>query len=356
MITNSFVFNAPVEGHYQTQWQAPSNIALIKYWGKHGQQLPQNPSLSFTLSKCVTTTAVSFSPRRKGDKVFDFLFEKKKQVEFHPKINEFLDQVIPYFPGLEVYHLSISSQNSFPHSSGIASSASAMAALALCIVDFERQFHMDWSPQAALQKASFLARLGSGSGSRSIKGPLMVWGKNKSFPQSNDQFAISPSIQLHPIFQEYQDTVLIVDKGKKKISSTVGHGLMQGHTFALQRFEQAHKNLEQLKTALIVGDLELFIDLTEAEALTLHAMMMTSNPRYMLMQPNTLSILQKIWDYRDQTGRPLSFTLDAGANVHLLYPKKDRLPIIEFIQRELIFYCQGGQFIEDQVGNGAKKV
>ena len=97
MITNSFVFNSPIEGHYQTKWQAPSNIALIKYWGKHGQQLPQNPSLSFTLSKCVTTTAVSFSPRRKDDKVFDFLFEKKKQVEFHPKINEFLDKVIPYF-------------------------------------------------------------------------------------------------------------------------------------------------------------------------------------------------------------------------------------------------------------------
>jgi mevalonate pyrophosphate decarboxylase len=37
-------------------WQAPSNIALIKYWGKHGNQLPNNPSLSITLNKAFTTT------------------------------------------------------------------------------------------------------------------------------------------------------------------------------------------------------------------------------------------------------------------------------------------------------------
>ena len=356
MSTNSFVFDAPVEGHYQTEWQAPSNIALIKYWGKYGQQLPQNPSISFTLSQCVTTTAVSFSPSEQGASAFDFLFDQKKQPEFHPKIHQFLDRITPYFPALEGYRLSISSQNSFPHSSGIASSASAMAALALCIADFEKQFHSDWTEEAFLQKASFLARLGSGSAARSIVGPLMVWGHSKAFPQSNDQYAIAPAVEWHPIFHDYQDTVLIVDKGQKKVSSTLGHGLMQGHPFATQRFEQAHTHLEQLKTALSSGDLEHFIDLTEAEALTLHAMMMTSNPRFVLMQPNTLAILQKVGDYRTQTGRPLCFTLDAGANVHLLYPKKDRTPIMEFIQKELLVYCQQGQYIEDQVGNGAKKI
>ena len=71
-----------------------------------------------------------------------------------------------------------------------------------------------------------------------------------------------PAVELHPIFQDYQDTVLIVDKGQKKVSSTLGHGLMQGHPFATQRFEQAHTHLEQLKTALSSGDLEHFIDLT----------------------------------------------------------------------------------------------
>tara|TARA_B100001175_G_scaffold317118_1_gene332940 strand:- start:2379 stop:3452 length:1074 start_codon:yes stop_codon:yes gene_type:complete len=357
MSTNSFVFDASIEGHFQTQWQAPSNIALIKYWGKHGQQLPQNPSISFTLSQCVTTTKVSFSPREElNDKHFEFLFDQKKQSEFYPKIQLFMDRIMPYFPALEGHSLSISSQNSFPHSSGIASSASAMAAMALCIVDFERQFHSDWSMEASFQKASFLARLGSGSAARSISGPLMVWGQSDVFPQSNDHFAIAPSEEWHHIFHDYQDTVLIVDKGQKRVSSTVGHKLMQGHPFATQRIEQANTHLKQLKNALTSGDLELFIYLTEAEALSLHAMMMTSSPSFVLMQPNTLAILQKVWDYRAQTGLPLCFTLDAGANVHLLYPLKDRTPILDFIQKELVFHCQQGQYIEDQVGNGAKKI
>ena len=355
MSENYFVFDDPVEGQYHTQWQAPSNIALVKYWGKHGRQLPQNPSISFTLSQCVTTTAVSFSPRQNGETAFDFLFEQKKQPAFHPKIQQFLERITPYFPALEGHRLSISSQNSFPHSSGIASSASAMAALALCIVDFEKQFHPHWTQEAALKKASFLARLGSGSAARSIAGPLMVWGQSKAFPQSNEHYAIAPSLEWHPLFHDYQDTVLIVDKGQKKVSSSLGHGLMKGHPFAAQRFDQAHRNLNKFKSALVGGDLELFVDLTEAEALSLHAMMMTSNPRFVLMQPNTLAILQKVWDFRAQTRLPLCFTLDAGANVHLLYPLQERTPILDFIQKELVAHCQKGQYIEDQVGNGAKK-
>ena len=125
MNTDFFVFDALEAGQYQTQWQAPSNIALVKYWGKHGEQLPKNPSISFTLSQCLTTTAVNFSPREQGDAAFDFLFDQKKQPEFHPKIQQFLERIRPFFPALERHHMSISSHNSFPHSSGIASSASA---------------------------------------------------------------------------------------------------------------------------------------------------------------------------------------------------------------------------------------
>jgi len=70
----------------------------------------------------------------------------------------------------------------------------------------------------------------------------------------------------------------------------------------------------------------------------------------------TLSIIKKVEDFRLQTQLPLCFTLDAGANVHLLYPLQDRIPIIDFIQEELVVHCQKGQYIEDQVGNGAKKI
>jgi len=352
-----FLFSKSVSAHYTTTWQAPSNIALVKYWGKKGLQLPQNPSISFTLSRCHTTTTVVFSPKnKKHPQGFDFLFDHKKQPDFHPKIQKFLDRIYPYFPALEQHHLSISSQNSFPHSSGIASSASAMAALALCIVDFERQHHPQMSAADFQKKASFFARLGSGSAARSLSGPLMVWGKTNVFPASSDLFAIVPSLEWHPVFDDYQDSILIVDRGQKPVSSSLGHDLMKGHPFAAQRFNQAHQNLADYKSVLTSGDLEQFIDLTEGEALTLHAMMMTSNPRFLLMQPQTLAILQKIWNFRSQTQIPLCFTLDAGANVHLLYPKQNRPAVINFIEDQLVYYCQQGQYIEDQVGGGPQKL
>ena len=77
MNTNSFIFQTNVQGQYRTKWQAPSNIALVKYWGKYGEQLPENPSISFTLSQCFTNTEVSFSEREPGGVAFDFCLTKK---------------------------------------------------------------------------------------------------------------------------------------------------------------------------------------------------------------------------------------------------------------------------------------
>jgi diphosphomevalonate decarboxylase len=85
-------------------------------------------------------------------------------------------------------------------------------------------------------------------------------------------------------------------------------------------------------------------------------MMMTSSPRYLLLKPNTLNIINKVWEYRLETNTPISFTLDAGANVHLLYPANESDKVITFIKSELLDYCQSGQFIQDHVGQGAKKM
>ena len=232
MNTNSFIFNTNIQGQYRTEWQAPSNIALVKYWGKYGEQLPENPSISFTLSQCFTTTEVSFSERESGGVAFDFLFDQKKQPEFYPKIQQFMERITPYFPALKRHHLSISSHNSFPHSSGIASSASAMAALALCIVDFEKQFHSDLTEEAFLQKASFLARLGSGSAARSIKGPVTIWGKNNAVSFSSDLYAVNFDDKLSPIFKTYQNAILLVDKNTKSFISSKGLNLMNKHPYA----------------------------------------------------------------------------------------------------------------------------
>ena len=101
------------------------------------------------------------------------------------------------------------------------------------------------------------------------------------------------------------------------------------------------------------GDLEAFIKIVESEALTLHAMMMTSMPYFILMKPNTLQIINAIWKYRNETKTPVCFTLDAGANVHVLYPENVKESVLQFIQSELVGYCQNGQYLCDQIGFGA---
>lgn len=339
-------------------YRAPSNIALIKYWGKRPPQLPANPSISFTLEGCTTTTSVTFRKKEKPtpECTFELFFEGEPKAAFTPKIQTFFKRIAPYLPFLTTYHLTVQTSNSFPHSSGIASSASGMAALALCLVAFESCLGVPHPQEVFNQKASFLARLGSGSACRSIGGGIVQWGAHPSLPESSNVYAIPYPLKVHPLFQQFQDTILLVDRGQKQLSSTVGHQLMHGHPFAENRFAQARDNLEKLQPIFATGNLEAFTHIVESEALSLHAMMMTSDPYFMLMKPHTLAIIQKLWAYRRDTKLPISFTLDAGANVHLLYPATVKEKALQFIQDELIVHCHNEQYICDQVGSGAQKI
>ena len=357
MKSEDFITHSAATLQGKTIWTAPSNIALVKYWGKYGEQLPKNPSLSLTLSNCITKTAVAYQPKAilSNDISFDFKFEGHSKPDFNPKLTAFFQRIKPYVSWIEDHHFEIDSENSFPHSSGIASSASSMGALSMCLMDIEKSMNPEIHPVFFNKKASFLARLGSGSAARSIQGPVTVWGISDAFETSSNLFAVPFEQELHKVFLDYQDTILLIDKGSKKVSSTQGHQLMHNHPFANPRFDQAKQNLTALKDTMITGDLERFIALVEYEALTLHAMMMTSNPYFILMHPNTLKAIDKIWDYRATTKIPLCFTLDAGANVHLLYPKVNTANVQQFIQDELLDFCQNKQFIKDEVGHGAKK-
>lgn len=338
------------------QWSAPSNIALVKYWGKIGNQLPANPSISFTLNNCKTITKVAFAKKENdGNFSFDLLFEGKPKEDFKPKIQKFFERIFEYCPYLKDYHFTIDTQNTFPHSSGIASSASGMAALSMNIMSLERALNPNMGDEFFYQKASLLARLGSGSACRSIKGEVVVWGEHKEISGSSNLFGIEFQ-NVHQNFKNYQDTILLVDKGEKQVSSTVGHDLMHNHPFAEKRFEQAHENLSKIKSILETGNVEEFIKIVESEALTLHAMMMTSMPYFILTKPNTLEIINKIWKFRNETQTPVCFTLDAGANVHVLYPEYTKEKVLEFIKSELVGYCQNGQYICDEIGHGAMSI
>ena len=229
-------------------WESPSNIALVKYWGKKKNQVPENPSISFTLNECKTITSLTFS-KKSNTSYFDFevFLDGEKKDDFKPKIQTFFERVEVYLPFLKDFKFVIETKNTFPHSSGIASSASGMSALALCLMSVEKDLSsaLEVTDEYFNRKASFLARLGSGSACRSIEGVLLVWGKNTTIEGSSDLFGVKYPYEVHENFKNYQDTILLVDKGEKQVSSTVGHNLMHNHPYAQNRFQQAHDNLDK---------------------------------------------------------------------------------------------------------------
>lgn len=334
-------------------WRSPSNIALVKYWGKKDIQIPCNPSISFTLDASHTDTRLEYTPGNES-LVFELYLDGVRNEKFEAKTGKFVHEMATRLPFLKTGKLTAHTSNTFPHSAGIASSASGMSAMALGLCDIHRQLTGALQNEDAfLAEASEIARLGSGSACRSTYGGLVVWGKTPALEGSSDLYGKPlAEADVHPVFRNYRDSILIVDAAEKKVSSRAGHGLMNTNPFSEQRFAQAERHLVELVNAIQAGDMETFIRITELEALTLHAMMMTSTPYYLLMRPHTLSIIEKIWEFREKTGIPVCFTLDAGPNVHMLYPEQYAAEVGAFLETELFVFLPQGNKIEDRNGNG----
>lgn len=344
----------------ESAWRSPSNIALVKYWGKKsgGIQLPANASISFTLSACYSETNVALRNKEKTDGPFDIRIwlDDKEMPSFLPKIEVFFNRIESIFPWLKDFGLDIRTFNSFPHSSGIASSASSMSALSLCLYEIDAQlsgkeFVLDATSRKAISEIS---RLGSGSACRSLYSETGIWGFHPDYPGSADEWAVTLE-GLHPVFQSFRDTILIVEQGKKAVSSSEGHDLVHHHPFASARYETAAKHMHQMKRILMEGDLHAFREIVELEAFMLHALMMSSNPWFILMKPNTLHLIEKTRSLREQTRLNMVITLDAGANIHLLYPEAESQEIDSLIASELAPYCENGMYICDRVGKGPEK-
>lgn len=348
MIAQEFLGKKEFQINNQTVSEScPSNIALIKYWGKYDPQIPANPSISYTLNHCKTNTEMEFLADEKFS-VQTYL-SGNEELKFAQKIEKYFQKIEEYLPWILKGKYIIKTENTFPHSSGIASSASGFGAIAKCLMALDEQFSGKLDEDFKLKKASFLARLGSGSACRSLYDGLVVWGKTEEVADSSDLFAVQyPNEEIHPIFKSFNDWVLLIHEGEKSVSSTVGHGLMNTNPYAQRRFQEAHENFKTLKGILKNGDLEAFIKLVEHEALTLHAMMMMSEPAFILMKTGTLQVINKIWEFRKENNLPLFFTLDAGANVHLLFPENtDSEKIQEFIVKELLQFTQNNGVVKD---------
>ena len=341
-------------GSISTAWKAPSNIALVKYWGKRPNQIPQNPSLSFSLSACFTSTTLTISYSEDRQPI---VVNGKKDHPFAPKLTTFFNTMVAYFPFLEKSAIAVNTENSFPHSVGIASSASAFASIALCLCEIEqRLMGNEGLGSAFLQKASFIARLGSGSASRSVYGAYQVWGYLPELPNSTNDYAIPVTPSINPMFLGLRDAVLVVSTEPKSLSSTNGHALMVDHPYADARYAEAKLSLNALLKSLRKGDMATFLMLCEQEALTLHGLIMSSRTSPVLLKPESLLLISKIREYRQTSGLQVGFTIDAGPNIHLLYHDSIAAQVEDFINAELKPLCENGLVIFDRCGSGPERI
>ncbi len=336
-------------------WSAPSNIALIKYWGKRAHQLPENGSLSITLDKSATTTFLTF--QKKDEKVekisLNYYFQGERHPKFETKTARLLHYLRSEMPFLPDYELVFHSENNFPHSTGIASSASSMAALALCLVSMEEIInHQKRSKDDFFRRASTIARLGSGSASRSVFGGIVTWGCNESIAASSDEYATPFQLHNGSRLNHIRDIILIVSTKVKNLSSSSGHALMNVHPYREGRIKQANTNLEKISNAIRNDDYLRIMEISENEALSLHALLFTSASDGLLLKPETLHIIEEIKQFRESNGLDLFFTIDAGPNVHLIYYDDQREIVLPFVQQRLSRYCENGQWIDDKIGTG----
>lgn len=336
-------------------WRAPSNIALIKYWGKKDHQLPVNASLSLTLENSTTTTTLIYRRKkaRENDISVKYFFHDLQHPKFEEKVLRLLERLCSEMPFLTAYELVFRSSNNFPHSTGIASSASSMCALALCLVSMKENITgKQLTDEDFLRSVSSIARLGSGSASRSVYGGWVTWGSSPGISQSSDEYATPFLLPPESRLNQLRDSILIVSTKEKTVSSSTGHLLMNAHPYLEGRKTQANSNFNRIIDAIRTGDFHTMATIAENEALSLHALLMSSSSDGLLLHANTLHLISEIKQFRTETGLELFFTLDAGPNLHLIYPEDRRDQVLPFVQNSLLRFCEDRQWIDDKTGGG----
>jgi diphosphomevalonate decarboxylase len=318
---------------------APANIALIKYWGKKdaGLRLPANNSISINLSGITTVTAVEFSDGLGEDRI-SIDGRLVTGVE-HERIVAHLDR-IRKMADIRT-RATVESRNNFPKGTGMASSASGFAALSLAA-----------SCAAGLslseKKLSILARLGSGSACRSIPSGFVEW-------RAGTSDSTSYAYSLFPAdYWDIRDVIAIVGSDVKKISSTEGHSSVASSPLFIARIKGMPQKIKKIKEAIRNKDFSAFGEVSEAEALNMHAIMMTSRPALIYWTPTTLRVMHQIIDWRSG-GLESYFTIDAGPNVHVLCLAKDALKLeqrlsgIEGVQKVIVNQpANGATLISDR--------
>ena len=299
--------------------KAHTNIALVKYWGKKDQDMiiPQTDSLSLTLDEFYTTTKVTFDDQLSSDQVSinsNLLGDQASQ-----KVRNFLD-LVRKMSGTTAF-ARVESQNHVPTAAGLASSASAFAALAGAA-----------SRAAGLnldrRDLSRLARRGSGSATRSIYGGLVEWQRGHDDATS----------YAKPIMEEVdfglEMLAIMVDTTAKKISSRFGmqQSVASSPYYKVWPEIVAH-DMAAIKEAIAARNIDAIGEIAETNALRMHALTLSAEPGFTYFDSDTLKAMRAVRALRDN-GIHCYFTMDAGPNVKVIYDRQDRQSIFKALATE----------------------
>jgi diphosphomevalonate decarboxylase len=290
-----------------------SNIAFIKYWGNRdaARRIPLNNSISMNLDHATTTTTVGFDARLGDDHiVIGGVAANDAQ---RTRVIAHLDRV------RALAHITtkarVESCNSFPMGAGIASSASAFAALSLAATHAA-------GLELSERELSILARQGSGSACRSIPGGFVEWHAGADSASSFAE-SIAP-----PEYWDLRDVIAIVSREEKKVGSTDGHAAATTSHFLAERLRALPARIERVRHAILDKDLSLLGPAVEEDAIELHLIAMTSVPPIFYWSPGMVRVIQAVQQWRS-AGLAVYFTLDAGPNVHLICEAQDAGRVVE---------------------------
>ena len=286
---------------------AHPNIAFIKYWGNRDDalRLPVNGSVSMNLAALRTKTSVTFRDDLKDGDVLTVNGQEVTGASLN-RAAKFMDEV-RRLSGEERF-AEIVSENNFPMGAGIASSASAFAALALA---GSAAAGLDLSER----DCSRLARMGSGSACRSVPGGFCEW-----LYGSGDADSVSGSIAPAEHW-DLTDLIAVISGEHKKVGSSAGHGMAATSPYQSARVADAPARIEKCRTAILNKDFAALAEVSERDCLLMHAVMMTSTPPLLYWEPASIALVKGVKAWREE-GIPCFCTLDAGPNVHILCPSE----------------------------------
>lgn len=294
---------------------APTNIALCKYWGKRDIELnlPFTSSLSISLGNYGATTKVSFA-----DSSIDQVKLNNQTIAtntvFYRRIVEFLDLIRPTNDAV----FNVVTHTNIPIAAGLASSACGFAALVQALADL-----FEWPLTS--QQLSILARLGSGSACRSLWHGFVQWQAGSDL-MGMDSYAYPLDEYQWP---ELRVGLVLIDQSQKSFSSrdAMQASVESSPFYALWPATVAQA-LDRTHTALRTKDFWTLGSVAEANALAMHAIMLSTTPAIIYSQAATLSCMQQVWRARAE-GLSIFFTQDAGPNLKLLFLSKDEAKVRE---------------------------